>query len=119
MPGKELFKIQGSSKKLTGTGKNRISAKNHEDFSKQVINAELETLIYELSEIDRSFQRRNFIFERLEKRKPIALILKYTGFRLLFSLLVKINNIINKERDEAFHRQNQILKDLIGILRKS
>ena len=78
--------------------------------------AEIETLKSELMDIDRAYRHRNFIFERFERRASISLLMKYTGIRFLIKLIIKFNNIINSERDEAFHRQNQVLKNTLEIL---
>ena len=114
-----MFEVRGRSRiPESALNIKKIPSINAALNQKQILTAEIENLKSELMDIDRAFRHRNFIFERFEKRASIALLMKYTGVRFLIKLTIKLNNIINRERDESFHRQNQVLQNILDILKK-
>ena len=114
----QLFEIRGKSRILNSSINNEKShPKNASLNEAEILKAEIQNLKSELMDIDRAFRHRNFIFERFERKASIALFMKYTGIRFLIKLIIKLNNSINRERDEAFHRQNQVLQNILDILK--
>jgi len=117
MKKRQVFEIRGAAQSVNQSlNMKKASKKNASSGEKEILMAELESLKSELMDIDRAFRHRNFIFERFERRASIALIMKYTGMRFIIKIIIKLNNIINNERDEAFHRQNQVLQNILDTM---
>jgi len=96
----------------------RVPGKNLKAFQTELFVSELETMRLELQEIAQTFLYRSYIFDRLQRRAYARFFFKIPGIKTILSIFIRIIDMINHERNSAFLRQNEVLQNLIGMLKQ-
>jgi hypothetical protein len=95
----------------------RPSVKMTKKYQEELLISELETLRKELITIEKNYQNGSFLYEKMQKRFYTRFLLKIPGIRFLLAVVIKLNDILNQERDSAFIRQNETVQSLIELLK--